>query len=658
MADSSQYNLSLVITANNKAVWELNKIGDSVEKVKWNVTKLSQTTEQTLKTIWASATVVAWTMAYLWKTFLDSAIQNEPLQRSYERLSASANICADEMLEAMRKASRWTVDDTTLMAQANKAYSLGIVKNVDDMSTIMEIARVKGQAMWRTMNEALDDIVTGLWRGSAQILDNLWIVVKQSEAQEMYAKQIWKTVEQLTEEEKKQALVNAVVSQWKKELEDAWEVELTLAERLQVVNAQRENTKNTIWDALMPILQKVLTYITPIIQKIGDRIKENPKLTANIMLVVTAVSWLVAVLSWLWLILPAITTAIWVLTWPIWIVIWAITALWIARANDRWGIQEKTDAVVQKISDIIWPRLEKMKTRRAENGEKVMNVLSWVWDAIENIFSAALEIIWASIEVFFQWIDVLMNIFSWNREEAREWIKNIVATVRETIKNVIQTLFWWAIDRVSEKLSAFWNWISDCWESIKETVCSIASSMRETIKEWFSFYIALFTGDRETLYNISESRANSLDNILTSIFWETRENIKVWVQEFYDFVVWIFDKIKEKITGVVDWIKNAWSSVKDWASNMLSSARDFVSSPFKAWWGDVYSWQPYIVWEHWPELFVPSERWSITPTNQITNNNWIEINMSWITVRSEADIQAIAEEITRRIKLEKNYWII
>jgi hypothetical protein len=32
--------------------------------------------------------------------------------------------------------------------------------------------------------------------------------------------------------------------------------------------------------------------------------------------------------------------------------------------------------------------------------------------------------------------------------------------------------------------------------------------------------------------------------------------------------------------------------------------------------------------------------------------------MSWITVRSEADIQNLAEEIARRIKLEKDYWII
>lgn len=123
------------------------------------------------------------------------------------------------MLSAMRKASLGTVSDFNLMTAANKAYSLGVVSNTEQMTTLMEIARVKGQAMGRTMNEALDDIVTGLGRGSAMILDNLGIVVNQTEAQKAYAESIGKTVEQLSEREKKQALINAVVAQGKTELE-------------------------------------------------------------------------------------------------------------------------------------------------------------------------------------------------------------------------------------------------------------------------------------------------------------------------------------------------------------------------------------------------------------------------------------------------------
>jgi len=580
MADSAQYNLSLVITANNKAIDEINKLWKSVDSVKENVHQFSESTKKVLKWVWIAATAVAWSMVALWKSFVDAALENEPLQRSFERLSESAWIASDEMLQAMRKASKWTVADTKLMSAANTALSLNVVKSADDMATLMEIARVKWQAMWRSMEEALDDIVRWLWRSSPMILDNLWIVIKQSEAQEEYAKQLWKTVNELTEEEKKQALVNAVVKQWKEELLATWELQLTMAERLQIVNAQRENMKNTLWDALLPILQKVLEKITPIIEKVSDWISKNPELAVKIWLAITAVAWLVAALSWLALILPTITTAIWVLTWPIWRVIAAIWLLATARAKDWWWIREKTQAAVEHIERIIWPRLDKIKARREKHGETVM---------------------------------IYVEAFMW--------------AVADTIWTVL-----WMIA----------TWFSVAFQNIETAI---------------DLFIAIWNWDRESIWDICMNRVNNIDQILTESFWETRTNIKAWLQQFIDDVISKFTALKDKVMSIVQSIKDAWNSTKNAVWNAAKSARNAVSSPFKAWWWDVYSWQSYIVWEKWPELFVPNQKWSIVPTNQITNNNWIEINISWISVRNDNDIQMIADEITRRIKLEKNFWI-
>ena len=657
MADSSQYNLSLVITANNKAVEELNKLWTSVDKVKWWVLQLSDSTKQTLKTIWATATVVAWSMVALWKSFIDSAMENEPLQRSFERLSESAWIASDEMIQAMRKASKWTVSDTKLMASANTALSLNVVKSADDMATLMEIARVKWQAMWRSMEEALDDIVRWLWRASPMILDNLWIVINQTEAQEEYAKTLWKTASELTEAEKKQALVNAVVKQWKQELLETWELQLTMAERLQVVNAQRENMKNTIWDALLPVVQKIMDVITPIITKIWDRIKEHPKLTANIMLTITAISWLIAVVSWLALALPAIWTAISVLSWPIWRILWAVVLLWTARANNRWWIRDKTAEVVDKISAIIQPRLDKLSARRDKRWWVVIEWLKWVRDLITDIFASAIDVIWWALQIFFDSISVLIAIFTWDRETAREWICDIRTTLRDTTMKVVDNLFWDALDWIADKLVSFWDRFKQKRNTIKERVLWIASAMREWLKTWFQFRIALFTWDRETVWQIASEQVANIDSVLTKWFWETRTNIKNWLQWFIDDVVSKFTALKDKVKSIVDSIKNMWNNAKDSVWSAAKSARDFVSSPFKAWWWDVYSWQSYIVWEKWPELFVPNQKWSVVPTNQITNNNWIEININGAVVRNDNDIQAIADEITRRIKLEKNFWI-
>lgn len=581
---STTYDLKLNISANNQASGELDKVSKQTGNLQKQSFQWSKTTETSLKRVGATATVVAGSMIALWKSFIDASIENEPLQRSFERLSESAWIASDEMLKAMRKASRWTVADTKLMASANKAYSLWVVSNVEDMSTIMEIARVKGQAMWRTMEEALDDIVTWLWRWSVQILDNLWIVIKQTEAQELYAKQLWKTVNELTEAEKKQALVNAVVAQWKEELAQAGEVQETMQEKLARVNAQWENMKNTIGDALIPVVDRLLTAIQPIIEKFVNWVEQNPKLTATIMTIITAVAWLTAVVSWLALALPAIWTAITVLSWPIGWIIGAIALVATAWANNWWWIQEKTQVAVDHITAIIWPRLDKLKAWWEEHGETVM------------IYVEA--VMWA-------------------------------------IADTIWTVLWW--------IATFIAWTF------------------ATIESWFKLWQAIWSGDWEWVCNIAVEWANNMDQLLTESFGDTWTSIKQWVQGVYDWIVEKLTAVVNAVKNIVWQIKDAWNSAKDTVSNFWNNAINKVKNFFggeRAEWWPVTAWTTYLVWERWPELFVPSSNWNIIPNEEITKNNNVTINMSGITIREDADITRLADEIVRLTKLEKNYWII
>lgn len=663
---STTYDLKLNISANNQASWELDKVSKQTENLQKQSFQWSKETESSLKKVGATAWIVAGSMIALWKSFIDASIENEPLQRSFERLSESAWIASDEMLKAMRNASRWTVADTKLMASANKAYSLWIVKNVDDMSTMMEIARVKGQAMWRTMEEALDDIVTWLGRWSVQILDNLWIVIKQSEAQEMYAKELWKTVDQLTEEEKKQALVNAVVAQWKKELLEAWDVQETMQEKLARVNAQWENMKNTIGDALIPVVDKLLTAIQPIIDKVVNWIEENPELTATIMTVVTAVAWLIAVFSWLALALPAITSGLSLLMWPIGLIIAWITALAVAWATDFGWIREKTQAVIDKITEIVRPRILKFQLWWHENWETVKEILRWLRDAVENIFKAWMDIVSWALEIFFQSIDVLLKIFSWDWEWAWEWIKNIRTTIWETAISVVDDLFGGALDWIADKLVAFGDWFKDKRNQIKTWVTGIASAMWEWLKQWMEFWVAIFTWDWEKASNIAQNVMKWLDEALTSIFGDMWTNIKTKVQNGIDIVVGKIQAFKDKVMWIINSIKDAWNDAKDFvggigdkvsntASNIWNGAKNLVGFANG---GSVTWWTPIIVWERWPELFVPNSNWTIIPNEEISNNNNVTINMSGITIREDADITRLADEIVRLTKLEKNYWII
>lgn len=646
--------LEIIVKATDQASKQFDAISE-------NSKKLSESLKDVKKYSWIATASLVW----LWAVMVKQATDIEPVKNAFEWLTQTVGESSDAMLKSLKEASKWAVSEYDLMLSANRSMKLGVAQNTEDMTDLMKIARLYGQQMWQDVTQSFNDIVTWLWRGSPMILDNLWIIIDSEKAYEDYAKQLWKSSKELTKSEKTQALVNATLVEWRKALEEFGEPAQTMAERFAQLKNTFTDIWTRIWSALLPVIQKLLEVVQPIIDKIANWIEQNPELASKILLVATAVSWLIFVLSSLPWIVSSVTSWLSFLMSPIWLVIAWITALALARATDFWWIREKTAEIVDHISEIIKPRLDKLKARRDERGGVVIETVKWIRSLVEDVFASAFEIIGAWLEIFFQWIDVLVKLFSWDFAGAWEWIKKIWTTIRETTLNVVDNLFGDALDRIADKLVQFWNWFSEKWNRLKNTITGIFQAMREWIKTAFDFRVAIFTGDRETAWNIISWIVTSLDQVLTWIFWNMRENIKWAFQKWIDRVVDKMNAFKDTVMSIVNAIKDAWNSAKNfvwdvgsWISNAASSAWDFVSSPFRANWWPVQAWSPYIVGERWPELFVPWTSWSIVPNENITNNNWITINMSGVSIRKDSDIQELAQEIVRMTKLEKNYWII
>lgn len=140
-----------------------------------------------------------------------TAADAQRLETAFTSLAQGAGQSGAQMLDAMRKASQGTIADTDLMLAANKAMLLGVADSAQEMTALLEIASARGKAMGLSTAQAFNDIVTGLGRGSALILDNLGITVDAEKVNSDYAASLGKTAAQLTEAEKKQALLNAVM---------------------------------------------------------------------------------------------------------------------------------------------------------------------------------------------------------------------------------------------------------------------------------------------------------------------------------------------------------------------------------------------------------------------------------------------------------------
>jgi hypothetical protein len=247
-------------------------------------------------------------------------------------------------------------------------------------------------------------------------------------------------------------------------------------------------------------------------------------------------------------------------------------------------------------------------------------------------------------------------------DEHGEKVKAVIGVITDIVKTWISVgvdLFEWAVETVSWLIDFVTAIFKGDWDSAFNAVDGLLQSFSNTIKNVLDTVLWFFGTSLDEIY---ETISNVFDSIADTIAWAFKKAYD-WIKSTF------FDPVIEKI----NYIKSLWQSVMDffwWSSEtvgkslqrgehnvskILASAK--VDGAMATGW-EVTAWSTYLVWERWPELFVPKTSGEIVPNNQITNNNDININMSWITVRSDSDIQSLADEIARRIKLEKNFWII
>ena len=83
----------------------------------------------------------------------------------------------------------------------------------------------------------------------------------------------------------------------------------------------------------------------------------------------------------------------------------------------------------------------------------------------------------------------------------------------------------------------------------------------------------------------------------------------------------------------------------------------------RATWWPVYSWNSYLVWEAWPELFVPSTNWKIVKNSDLDSISSpinITIDMWWVVLNNGLDKDELLEDmenrLSRKLQLYKK-WI-
>ena len=190
------------------------------------------------------------------------------IQEAFERQAKRVGISANDLVEALRGASAGTVAANDLMLAANRAFALQVAKDIPTFVSLMEIARDRSRIMGISVTQAFNDIVTGLGRGSALILDNLGIILSVKDAYIAYATELGKTASKLTTLEQKQAIINATLKQGTATMDKASLAIKSQAEEYAAMRAELSETVDVLLQNLLPVLAATVGVFTALPKEI------------------------------------------------------------------------------------------------------------------------------------------------------------------------------------------------------------------------------------------------------------------------------------------------------------------------------------------------------------------------------------------------------
>lgn len=129
--------------------------------------------------------------------------------------------------------------------------------------------------------QAIATATEGLKNENSILVDNAGVTKNVAKMWQDYAKSVGKTTEQLTQAEKIQAEVNGISEESKNQMGDAAKYAETYAGQQAKLNASMLELKKTFGEAIIPALQQLSQFLTPIIGGISSFIQNNQALTSG-----------------------------------------------------------------------------------------------------------------------------------------------------------------------------------------------------------------------------------------------------------------------------------------------------------------------------------------------------------------------------------------
>lgn len=395
----------------------------------------------------------------------------------------------------------------------------------------------------------------------------------------------------------------------------------------------------TVVGILAPIFLTLQAAATALELSIGGMIAAALPIIGTAAAIAAAVAAVVVILKYLWETNEGFRNA--------------VTAVWEA-------ISSVINTVVGEISNFIMSIFGTVVTWWTENQELIRSITDAVWTGISAIISAVMTVIGPLIEG------------TWNN------IQIITSTVWEVIKTVVETainVVLGIIKAVMQILTGDW---SGAWETIKgvfSTVWQAIQSIIQTILSAIQSYISnILNGISGTVSNVWNGIKDTVSNVLNAI---SSTVSSVW-EGIKSTISGAINGAKDAVSSAIEAIKGLFNFSISWphiplphfyvsgSANPLDWLSQGVPSIGIEWYakGGIMT-KPTIFGMNGNNMMVGGEAGNeaVLPLNDKTlgaigrgiaqtmggTSPTININISGNTIREEADIIRIADEVAQRI---------
>ena len=206
-----------------------------------------------------------------------------------------------------------------------------------------------------------------------------------------------------------------------------------------------------------------------------------------------------------------------------------VTTVWNA-------ILEVINKVVSEVSDFIMSMFGVVVNWWTENQELIRSSAETVWNAIQTVIDAVMTVLgpliegaWANIQLVITtaWeviktvvetainvvlgiIKAVMQIITGDWSGAWETIKGVFSTVWNAIQNVVQTIFTAIQSYISNTINAISSTISNVWNGISSTISNVLNGISNTVSN-------VWTGIKNSIGNAINGAKDLVSSAISAI---------------------------------------------------------------------------------------------------------------------------------------------